>query len=944
MLADLIKSECDERMEFYKTIVGKREYEIERTKSVKNTDGSESLVTFKIVTDHKEVYLINCNMGQCFTSIGEEPTSGKEAMIQRTVALMARKETHNNSSNTTFESNLKKPHVASNIADFRLFTSIVGFVRLSIMGIDWLQPDFAVANLIFKEGDRMLTEEYGMPKPEPRRLVKRTENLKTECVKEAVARVYFFKQPAMAYEAGRPNAAGRGKDFDIGDLWDVIRTMRPTREMILAVWSNSLEYSIATSCHGVNVMNGVCEKMGFMIERLFRRLPKEGPEELAEESMGAYELSNWMNEILLASDTGAGIRESSLDEEAKRMRDSRILRNQLRIRAQDKPQDKQPMQAIASVIGGDAATLLKFTDAAFPTILTASMYYDPSTLLKWALGNKVEKRYADPGRGGNLLKFKERKTEGGSKSYDFGWMSLCDAGNANFGAGAGVGWGKIGKLLKESPSCTRFDMHVAGIADALFMLSTAENSRLCPEMPILPPSCGQDRAFVDENESQPKATSMLVGLRKFETASGEVYAAHEGTVIDARRPNGPHHRTKIKIHERLDVLHQRCRLPALQPHTSTRISKTAPLRRGESGAIEVNSVTLYEHVSMLMEAVLRCTKIAGLRGLHERFASGGRAPPGLTASNTTDPIPIESHAPQEPSNIIRKLPYSYDICQIAWTHDLASRLYSPSRDAMVASFNNKLVEDGLLEPLAMESLPEITLRYPGFPLREGDEAEAALRLVSLKIPSERPTDQRVIDISSASPIQELDSNLLRYETEVALGRSATQADVEEHRKTLIGDGFVWGVEGDVFSYDTWANHVVASMAGRGNVDTAVDERGVPVDAAFNSVADAEFLFDLRLLERRVAAGDPELAHVTLDPTNPSTYTAVLAGPIVQYEITPASSRKRQFSQFSGMQLLQASYKSQRVGSQSNAEAIASEIFRDTHRDNDSRGRGYAPPN
>lgn len=39
-------------------IRSKREYEIERTRLVKNADGTESHMTFKIVTDHAETYLI----------------------------------------------------------------------------------------------------------------------------------------------------------------------------------------------------------------------------------------------------------------------------------------------------------------------------------------------------------------------------------------------------------------------------------------------------------------------------------------------------------------------------------------------------------------------------------------------------------------------------------------------------------------------------------------------------------------------------------------------------------------------------------------------------------------------------------------------------------------------------------------------------------------------
>ena len=138
-------------------------------------------------------------MGQCFTAGNEEPTAGKEAMVQRTICLQARAEADSDSPNDEFKANLKHPEVAPTISDFRLFTSLCGYVRMSMMDIDWLQPDFAIANLIFKEGDRILIEEYGKPKPEPRRLVKRKENLTTMCVHEAVARVYFFKQVRFYY-------------------------------------------------------------------------------------------------------------------------------------------------------------------------------------------------------------------------------------------------------------------------------------------------------------------------------------------------------------------------------------------------------------------------------------------------------------------------------------------------------------------------------------------------------------------------------------------------------------------------------------------------------------------------------------------------------------------------------------------------------------------------
>ncbi|MGZ0214102.1 MAG: hypothetical protein ACKVI4_16620 [Actinomycetales bacterium] len=118
-------------------------------------------------------------MGQCFTAGLDEPSPGKEALIQRTVCLQARAETDEDSPDEAFKACLHYPDVKQRISDFQLFTSLTGFGLLACKDLPWLQPDFAMANLIFKEGDKMLSEKYGLPKPEPRRLVKRLNNLKT---------------------------------------------------------------------------------------------------------------------------------------------------------------------------------------------------------------------------------------------------------------------------------------------------------------------------------------------------------------------------------------------------------------------------------------------------------------------------------------------------------------------------------------------------------------------------------------------------------------------------------------------------------------------------------------------------------------------------------------------------------------------------------------------
>ena len=133
-------------------------------------------------------------MGPCFTLGDRKPSAGKFAMINRTISLFARTETNKASQDDAFERNIQTPQVAERIQDFRLFTCLVSFCKLAMRKCPWLQPDMSYANLVWKQGDTMLQDEYGMPAPEPRRMGRRTENCSTQSIMEAVARVFLYKQ------------------------------------------------------------------------------------------------------------------------------------------------------------------------------------------------------------------------------------------------------------------------------------------------------------------------------------------------------------------------------------------------------------------------------------------------------------------------------------------------------------------------------------------------------------------------------------------------------------------------------------------------------------------------------------------------------------------------------------------------------------------------------
>lgn len=220
MTKDLTPHEVDERIEFWKRtptdglahktsmsfdtprfsrptpteILTNGEYTIERTCRAQKSDGTDSYITCEIVTDHSVAYLICTNLGQCFTTGEREPTSGKFAMINRTISLFARTEAKDPSTNTQFERNFQSPSIMERVKDFRLFTCLVAFCKLAMRKCAWLHPDLGLARKTWEEGDRILSDEYGMPRPEPRRAQRRSEVCQTQAIMEAVARVFLFKQ------------------------------------------------------------------------------------------------------------------------------------------------------------------------------------------------------------------------------------------------------------------------------------------------------------------------------------------------------------------------------------------------------------------------------------------------------------------------------------------------------------------------------------------------------------------------------------------------------------------------------------------------------------------------------------------------------------------------------------------------------------------------------
>lgn len=716
------------------------------------------------------------------------------------------------------------------------------------------------------------------------------------CALEAVARVYLYKQTAVAYEAGRPDDLGRGKKFEIGDLYDVIRTMHPTREMIIAAWSQSLEFSVGTSSYGVNVMTAVAEKFGLVVDSLFRRLPSEPAAMLAPANPAETVLpwTTWMSQRGYRDPSGTqrylGASAAALAEEAARLGEERRLRNDFRCRAvgqQTAP--STPLNAIESVVGREEAA--KYAGALFPTAVEASLYYKPKALLYWAVGRKAPREdVLDADRASesnpNPLRFREHSNEGGAKTYDFAWLSLA---SSERGRDSAVSWTAVGGGLKGLSSASRFDMHVAGIADCLFMLSSAENARLLPQTPRVPAKQAAALAMVDHNDRPlpPNTTDVTeVGLAQHAYHDGfrdVSMGAHEGAPVEARLPGSATHRSNVPLHEQLDKMNERCRLPKLQPHMSSRVEHGPPIRKID-GALLVNSVVVFEHVCMVMEATIACSRLDGLKNLQERFYSATDGPPGLRAFASRDASVPEHVSNRSDPDLVHTMPYSVDITQIMWTLDLARRFYTPDRKGIMDTFNAQLAADNLESPLDEDDVIELSLIYQGFP-DPSPTATPALRLLSVQLDETRAEGRAEVPLEKSNPIQDISAECLRYETEMALGRHASELDIEEHRKVLLGSGYTYGVTGDLYSYDTYCNHLQASMIARGNTN---GQRG---DAGLVSLLGAETMLDARMYERQVMAGVISNVALPILPRG-STYSYLRRHKDTQATSSSASGVKR----------------------------------------------------
>ena len=216
-----------------------------------------------------------------------DPSDTKFAMIDRSIAHLVRSIGQHARTDAEFQAHIDKPEQVAKLTRFRIFVCLVGATKLAIKGVPDFQPSLALANKMFDYLDnQVIVKEYNLPKCTPRKCLKRESNLNTRCVMKAVADVFVYKQTAVEFDAGRLDDEGRPQPFKFAMLYDVIRQLRATPELIFMAWSQSLDYNIGTAAHTMAAMTALCESFKLKIGDWFKR-PDVGDAADAQASPGS---------------------------------------------------------------------------------------------------------------------------------------------------------------------------------------------------------------------------------------------------------------------------------------------------------------------------------------------------------------------------------------------------------------------------------------------------------------------------------------------------------------------------------------------------------------------------------------------------------------------------------------------------------------------------------
>lgn len=689
----------------------------------------------------------------------------------------------------------------------------------------------------------------------------------------AVCNVFVFKQSAVEWEAGRLGEDGKPQPFSWSLLYDVIRQMHPTPEQIFMAWSQGLDYNIGTAAHTFAGMTAVCESFGVKIGDWMKKPPTETasvtsnadmrspsysmhakPTRQPHESEEDFEqtLETWRarcaaqsaleqeREVFSPLVTSEGVskadRQFMLRGLERQRRVTSLYRHQC---SQDGNSDLMfgdPVATIARIMakvslpadyeeqpGGseEGPSMPVFPSCIMASAVQVQGLYHAQALVQWCRGgvataNELGEAVEVGARG--ELKFRRRNRDGAAK-WDTAWMRSD--------AMSGARWDGVAKVLRaKNETCKIFDITANAFRDTMFLMSTKDNFRRLTDEPKIPFS-KRDPFATPQGEPASSSAHFIKMRGIYDSRDGSTGCCGEA---DPRHPYAC--MPDVSLQRQLDFAAGDCCLPAILPMISNKSINDAPLRLVEERAegkaesssrhVELNTAAAFEHTKFIAEAALRCSLHPGMENVQERFCDDMRGPEGLSEERTDDT--------EEGSSTT--LPYAYDLPAISITLDAMARFYNPSAAEYYEMYRDSYRSIGFRP--RVDEMPHISLRFVGFP----EDNRLLLSMPVAQKPNPLSKDvQTGKDKGDESGMQGATKGLVS----LMQGHNATDEEVEAYMAAREGCRSLSGVEGPLFSADTWQRHSITALKERGMVSDMGD---VPIGV----VADGLYGLRMRLYE------------------------------------------------------------------------------------------------
>jgi len=530
----------------------------------------------------------------------------------------------------------------------------------------------------------------------------------------------------------------------------------------------------------------------------------------------------------------------------------------------------------------------------WPTLLDGALFYKTQTLVQMAADSIVTTKDGSSMFGtrrfASTFSYKKKNTGNtGAPCVDIGWVHAEGE--------QWTSWNRVADHVskKGNPTVSRFDIHKECLRDTMYMLSTSDNARRCPEEPRLADYLKAENALQGVN-----GVAKEEGLKHRQLTPYSVSSDHRDTGTGSFKTHLARKRSACSgistgsFQRRFDSMMQGGRLSALNFMVSPRVSTVAPLRMHHDG-LDINIGGLYNHVSLVAELIKSLASVPGLKNMQEKFSNSRQGPDGLSAArsitrmqtttvrqilcddmetgmeaeaeteagSSTDPLAKRTREVEAPNGHLHTLPYSYDVVPMGIALDMLRKLYNDKGGEVLKGWESTFQTLG--STMTFSDLPQISTSYVGY-------GEFNRQTLSVKLGSERPSHQKQVEAGDPDMAK---MNVSRSHVSRSIGHTASNMDIELWVSRRQGARSTGQLDGDLFAYSTWVEHTFQSARQRGFVCSRDDN-------TFLSYMDMEHMILPRALELAHERKDTafglkygvDFDHVKLEQAKPATYEAM----------------------------------------------------------------------